>query len=455
VALVVQKYGGSSVKDRDHVHRVADRIIETAKQGNKVVVVVSAMGKHTDQLIALFNEIVDNSFDLDIEREMDNVLVTGEMISSSILAAVIKSKGHEAINFMGHQIGLLTTEVHTRAQLVSMSAEGKKRVFKYLDRGYIVIVAGFQGVTRNGDLTTLGRGGSDTSAVALAGELGADICQIYTDVAGISNADPRMFMDPRKEDSKHLDISPEDFECLFKGYKARQLDRVSYEEMMELAVLGSKVLEPRSVRLGKRYGLIIEVKHSQKDLTGSQVIPNDLYSAEELSRPVIGLAGNNNEVKFSLTNLPNTPGVAAAIFDWLAGRGVVVDMIIQNVSIKSQRADISFTVPQKEHWKYLTESSFPKEIKELLKQFEPKGATPPDSYQVEITRDVAKVSIVGSGMKEQPGIAARIFRALGNEGINIHMITTSDIKVSCLIKESEYYRALSVIGKEFDIFERQ
>jgi len=455
VSLIVQKYGGSSVKNRERIHHVAERIIETTKQGHQVVVVVSAMGKTTDQLIAFFNEIVGTSQEIDIEREKDHVLVTGEMISSSILAAVIKSKGHPAVNFFGHHVGMITTEVHTRAHILRISEEGRKRIINYLDKGNIVVVAGFQGITKEGDFTTLGRGGSDTSAVALAGELKADICQIFTDVEGVFNADPRLFIDPREGGSKHLNIIPEDFDRFFKGFRERKLDRISYEEMMEFAVLGSKVLEPRSVRLGKRFGVTIHVKHSQKDLPGSQVIPSERYSDAELKRPVVGLAGNNNEIKFSITNLPNTPGVAGVVFRYLAERGIVVDMIVQNLNLKSRRADISFTVPQKEHSEHLLKGGFTNEIASLVRRFETGSGSGKDGvYPVEITRGVAKVSIVGLGMKFQPGVATRMFKALGREGINIEMITTSKIKVSCLIDESEYYQALSAIGKEFDLFER-
>lgn len=402
MALIVQKYGGTSVGDIERIKNVAGRVIKEYKRGNQVVVVVSAMGDTTDRLIDLMKEVTDDPD----PREADMLLTTGEQVSIALLCMAIQDKGYKAISLTGSQVKIKTDDCHNRAEIMAID---NSRILKELEQGKIVVIAGFQGINSRDDFTTLGRGGSDTTAVALAVSLGADRCEIYSDVDGIYTTDPR--------------IVPE----------ARKLDYISYDEMLELACLGAKVLHPRSVELAKAYNVKIYIASSFNYKPGTIV---ERIDEMEKRNNVTGVTSDKDEVKVTVEKVPDKPGIAGKLFSKLAEHNINVDMIIQNLQYNNLN-DISFTVNKED---------FIKSKKVIYEIAEELG-----SPQVDIDTNVAKVSIVGAGMITTPGIAARMFTALGKAGINIQMITTSDIKVSCLIAEEEADRAVRILHRTFEL----
>ena len=402
MALIVQKYGGSSVADAEKIKGVAHRVVDTAKDGHGVVVVVSAMGKTTDGLIRLAQEITPAPN----EREMDMLLATGEQVSIALLAMAIEALGHKARSFTGEQAGIRTDAAHTRARIVGI---GGDKVRRALDDGHIAIVAGFQGVTDDpvGDITTLGRGGSDLTAVALAAALSAEVCEIYTDVDGVYTADPN--------------IVPE----------ARKLDRISYDEMLEMASLGAKVLQSRSVEFAKKHGVAVHVRSSVRSDGGTLVTREDPNMEAVV---VTGIAHDRSQAKVTIRRVPDRPGIAAQVFGAVADHGIVVDMIVQNVS-RDGNSDISFTVPRADRAKVV------RTLEEVGRRVGAESVVHDDR--------IAKVSIVGVGMRSHSGVAARMFHALSAEGINIQMISTSEIAVSCVIEDKDTELAVRALHETF------
>ena len=384
MALIVQKFGGTSVADLDRIRHVAGRVQRTHAAGHQVAVVVSAMAGETNRLLAL----AQAAHPRPAERESDVLASTGEQVTSALTALVLHDLGVPARSFLGHQVRIETDSAYGRARIVRIDAE---RLRETLASGTVAVVAGFQGVDADGSITTLGRGGSDTSAVALAAALGADMCEIYTDVDGVYTSDPRIV--PR----------------------ARKLDRISYDEMLELASLGAKVLQIRSVEFAKRYRVPVHVRSSFNDNEGTQVVEEDA-TMEEVS--VAGVAADQNEAKLTVRGVPDNPGVAARLFGPVAAAGIVVDMIIQNASADGT-TDMTFTVPRADYEQAL----------ELVRGI----ARTIGARDVRGDLDVAKVSIVGVGMRTHAGIAARMFEVLAAEGINIQMISTSEIKISVVV----------------------
>ena len=404
MGLVVQKYGGSSVADSEKIKNVAQRIVERKKEGNRVVAVVSAMGDTTDELIDLADEITDAP----PKREYDMLISTGEQISVALLAMAIHELGEEVISLTGHQVGIITDDLHSKAKILKIESD---RLEEELSEDQIVIVAGFQGVTIDNEITTLGRGGSDTTAVAIAKAIDAEVCEIYTDVDGVYTADPRIVEN------------------------ASKLPDISYDEMLELASLGAKVLHPRSVEIAKEYQIKLAVKSSFNNSPGTYI--KEVSELEKVN-VVSGVTCNKNEVKFSLLGVPDKPGIASLIFAKLAEVGINVDMIIQNIHYEDVN-DITFTI---DHEDFEQAHSILERLKKEL------------NYRKLISDvNVAKVSIVGAGMSTNPGVAARMFEALGRDEINIEMISTSEIKVSCLIEEEEANQAVSAIHDEFELDE--
>ncbi|MCL0100208.1 aspartate kinase [Peptococcaceae bacterium] len=400
--LIVQKYGGTSVGNPERIKNVAKRVVKRYKEGNDMVVVVSAMGHTTDELIDLMKKVTNNPDD----REVDVLLSTGEQVTISLLAMAIKDLGCDAISFTGAQAGILTTDVHTKAKISDVN---KERIKEELKRGRIVVVAGFQGINEHGDITTLGRGGSDTTAVALAVALNADMCEIYTDVDGVYTTDPR--------------IVPE----------ASKLSTISYDEMLELASLGAQVLHPRSVELSKLYGVKLQVRSSFNENPGT--IIQEVTDMEK-SMMVSGVAYDKNIAKIGLYNVPVRKRLAFEIFKALADKNVNVDIIVQTASHDDVK-DMSFTIAKDDLRKALVV------IESLQHKINFEGYTHDE--------DVAKASIVGAGMISNPGVAAMMFEALADEGINIEMITTSEIKVSCVIKDTDVEKAVKAIHKKFNL----
>jgi len=402
MAIVVQKYGGSSVADAEKIKNVARRAIAAEEKGDQVVVVVSAMGKTTDNLIKLAYQVSEQPDD----REMDALLATGEMVSSTLLAMALTSMGAEAISLSGAQAGIATDSRYTRARITRVDPV---RMRRELDAGRIVIVAGFQGMTPEMDIATLGRGGSDTTAVALAVSLGAGRCEIYTDVEGVYTADPRIVPD------------------------ARRLDEIGCEEMLELASYGAKVMHSRAVELGELYGMPILVASSFSDKPGTLIHGGVRM---EVANKVRGICHDANIAKVTVLGVPDKPGVASAIFDALAKANISVDTIVQNASVE-RITDLSFTV---------TRSDLKKAAKVVKPVVESIGAR-------EFTSDaaLASVSIVGAGMQSGPGYAARMFRALYEAGINIEMITTSEIRITCIVEESRVEDAVRALHKAFEL----
>jgi len=403
MALVVQKYGGSSIADAAKIKGVAQRVALTVKDGHGVVVVVSAMGKTTDGLIHLAHEITPRPN----ERELDILLATGEQVSIALLAMAIEALGHKARSFTGEQAGIRTDAAHTRARIVGIDGDKVRRA---LDDGHVAIVAGFQGVAADdGDVTTLGRGGSDLTAVALAAALPADVCEIYTDVDGVYTADPS--------------IVPE----------ARKLDRISYDEMLEMASLGARVLQSRSVEFAKKYGVPVHVRSTFKPDPGTLVTREDPNMEAVV---VTGIAHDRSQAKVTIRRVPDRPGIAAQVFGTVAEQGIVVDMIVQNVS-RDGNSDISFTVPRTDRGKVVAT------LAEVARRIGAEGVIHDDR--------IAKVSIVGVGMRSHSGVAARMFQALSAEGINIQMISTSEIAVSCVIEDKYTELAVRALHETFQL----
>jgi aspartate kinase len=402
LSLIVQKYGGSSVADAQKIRGVARRVVETAQSGHGVVVVVSAMGRTTDALIRQAHEVTPTP----PEREMDMLLATGEQVSIALLAMAIDALGHKARSFTGEQAGIRTDAAHTRARIVGI---GGDKVRRALDDGYVAIVAGFQGVTGEDDITTLGRGGSDLTAVALAAALRADVCEVYTDVDGVYTADPN--------------IVPE----------ARKLARISYDEMLEMASLGAKVLQSRSVEFAKKYGVPVHVRSTFKADPGTIVTREDPNMEAVV---VTGIAHARDQAKVTIRGVPDRPGIAAQVFGTVGDHGIVVDMIVQNVS-RDGLSDISFTVPR------VDRPTVVATLEEVAQRIGAESVTYDDR--------IAKVSIVGVGMRSHSGVAARMFRALSREGINIHMISTSEIAVSCVIEDKYVELAVRALHDAFDL----
>ncbi|MCR6688924.1 aspartate kinase [Cellulomonas sp.] len=408
MALVVQKYGGSSVANAESIKRVAKRIAAAKRAGDDVVVVVSAMGDTTDDLIDLAQQVSP----LPPQREMDILLTAGERISMSLLAMAINNLGVKAKSFTGQQAGVITDAVHGRARIVDVVPT---RVRETVDKGQVAIVAGFQGVTEStNDVTTLGRGGSDTTAVALAAGLGADVCEIYTDVDGVFTADPR--------------IVP----------AARKLDRVSYDEMLELAASGAKVLMLRCVEYGRRYSVPIHVRSSFSNHTGT-LVTNEKNEDPNMEQPIIaGVAHDRSEAKITVVGVPDVPGKAARIFQVVADAGVNIDMIVQNVSVAATGlTDISFTLPADDGAAGMA----------ALTERQPDIGF--QSLQYDDT--IGKVSLIGAGMKSHPGVSAKLFAALSDAGINIEMISTSEIRISVVTRADDLDEAVRTIHTAFEL----
>ena len=402
MALVVQKYGGTSVGTPALIKKVAARVVKAAESGQKVCVVVSAMGHETDELVAMAAEISP----LPHARELDMLLTAGERKSMALLSMAIIDLGRDAISFTGSQAGIVTDTVHGKARIVEVRA---KRVLEALDAGKIAIVAGFQGVSTDFDVTTLGRGGSDTTAVALAAALGADACEIYTDVDGVFTADPRIVKE------------------------ARKLHAVSYEEMLEMSATGAKVLMLRSVEYARNHDVLVHVRSAFNEQTGTWVREEDRRMEQAI---ISGIAHDTSEAKVTIKAVPDKPGVAARVFRPLADEGVNVDMIVQNAS-EDGTTDIFFTLPK---------DDLPRAGAILDKISTDVGAE-----GVETDSEIAKVSLIGAGMKTHPGVAADMFDALAAEGINIEIISTSSIRISCVIKATEVERAVRAIHDRFEL----
>ena len=408
MSLIVQKYGGSSVADAESIKRVAKRIVETRKAGNDVVVAVSAMGDTTDELLDLANQVSP----IPDARELDMLLTTGERISMALLAMAIKDMGVEARSYTGSQAGMITDARHGSARIVEVTPV---RLREALDEGAIVIVAGFQGFNRDSmDITTLGRGGSDTTAVALAAALGADVCEIYTDVDGVFSADPR--------------VVP----------KAHKIEVVTSEEMLELAAAGAKVLYIRAVEYARRHGVTLHVRSSFNNNEGTWVV--DEYDKEKtVEEPIItGVAGDLDEAKITVVGVPDVPGKAADIFTIVAKTGANIDMIVQNVSAAATgRTDISFTLPKSEGEKVLT----------ALRAEQ--GDVGYDSLQYD--DQIGKLAVVGAGMRTSAGVSAQLFRALSDAGINIEMISTSEIRISVVTRADSLKDAMRIVHTAFGL----
>jgi aspartate kinase len=400
--LIVQKFGGSSVASVERIQNVARRVTGYRKKGYDLVVVVSASGDTTDELIELAHKINAEPS----EREMDMLLSTGEQISVALLAMAIHKLGFEAISFTGAQVGIITDTSHTRARIIKINAD---KIKEELRKGRIVIVAGFQGVTLNQDITTLGRGGSDLTAVALAKELNAGECEIYTDVEGIYTTDPR--------------IEP----------KAKKIKEITYDEMLEMASLGAQVMQARSIEVAKKFDVPIHVRSSFNERNGTLIIKEAKRMEDVL---VSGITLNKNEAKITVCNVPDRPGIAARIFKELSASGVNVDMIVQNVS-HIRQTDISFTVNKAGIQKTMR---ITRKVARTIK-----------AGEVLEDQDIARVSVVGVGMKSHPGVAAHMFDILAKNRINIEMISTSDISISCIIKKKFGESAVKALHEKFGL----
>jgi aspartate kinase len=402
---VVMKFGGTSVADAERIRHAAGRIVHSADEGNHVVAVLSARGKHTDELVELAHEVSDRPH----PREMDMLLSTGERVSCALAAMVINDRGHEAISLTGSQAGIVTDSGHTRARILEIKAH---RIRAALDSGKIVLVAGFQGVSQESlDVTTLGRGGSDTTAVALAAALGAGVCEIYTDVAGVFSADPR--------------IVPE----------ARKLPVVTFEEMLEMSASGAGVLQLRSVEYARNHGVTIHCRSSFEDAPGTVVQDEE----QTMERPLVtAVTHSTSEARMTLTGLPDHPGIAGRVMTTLADANINVDMIIQNEpETDGHLADMSFTVPRDD-------------LQAALDSLEPlKGELGIGAVQSD--EHMGKVSVVGAGMKSHPGVAAKTFSVLGDAGVNIEMISTSPIKISCVVREEDVETAVRRLHAAFEL----
>jgi len=403
MAIIVQKYGGTSVGTPEKIKKVASRIVKAKAGGKSVVVIVSAMGHTTDELIDLMHKVTDNP-DL---REYDMLLSTGEQVSASLLAMAIQSLGYKAVSLTGWQAGVHTEDIPSKARITHIKLD---RIQKELKDEKIVVVTGFQGMDSNGDITTIGRGGSDTSAVVIAAALKADVCEIYTDVNGVYTADPRIVSD------------------------AKKLPFISYEEMLELASLGAQVLHPRSIECAKNYGLVIHLRSSITEEEGTLI-----KEVKEMEKKdvVSGIAIDSNVAKVGILKVPDKPGIAAKLFKALGDEKISVDMIIQSIHSAGSYADLAFTVNKTEIRKAVEVT---KKVAEDLR-----------AEGVVSDPDVAKVSIVGVGMISKPGVAGVMFDVLGKNGINIEMISTSEIKISCVVKAQHAKKAMEVLHKEFNL----
>ena len=402
MALIVQKYGGTSVGTVERIHRVAERVERAQKDGHQVVVVLSAMSGETDRLLKLAHEVTGAPD----ERELDMLLSTGERVTIALLAMELRGRGVNARSFTGRQVGIHTDSAHTKARISRVTAD---RIKEALSAGVIPVVAGFQGINASSDVTTLGRGGSDLTAVALAAALKADRCIIYTDVDGVYTADPN--------------IVP----------AARRLDKISYEEMLEMASPGAKVLQSRSVEFAAKYSVPVEVNSSFKEGKGTLVTRED---ADMEGVMVSGVTGDRNQAKITIVGVPDRPGIAARVFGAVANANIVVDMIIQNVS-QASTTDISFTVPK---------ADLRNAVDLVQRLSEEIGAR-----SVAVTESIAKVSLIGVGMRSHSGVAAKMFEVLSREGVNIMMISTSEIKISCVIEEKYLELAMRTLHTAFGL----
>jgi aspartate kinase len=402
---VVMKFGGTSVADAERITRAAERIVERAREGNHVVAVLSARGKHTDELVALAHEVSQRPH----PREMDMLLSTGERVTCALAAMVINDLGFEAISLTGSQAGIVTDSGHTKAKIIEVKAD---RIRQALDGGKVVLVAGFQGVSQGSlDVTTLGRGGSDTTAVALAAALGAEVCEIFTDVAGVFSADPRLVPN------------------------ARKLPVLTFEEMLEMAASGAGVLQLRSVEYARNHGVTIHCRSSFDKGTGT-VIQDEQMTME---RPLVtAVTHSTSEARITLLGLPDKPGIAAAVLGALAGANVNVDMIIQNEpASEGHLADMSFTVPRDD---LIVAREALEPVKDEL-----------GFASIQTDEHMGKVSVVGAGMKSHPGVAHKTFEAIGNAGVNIEMISTSPIKISCVVREEHVETAVRELHTAFEL----
>ena len=410
MALVVQKYGGSSVADADGIKRVAQRIVATRKAGHAVVVVVSAMGDTTDEL----QDLADQVSPLPPGRELDMLLTAGERISMALLAMAIANLGLEARSFTGSQAGVITDSAHGKARIIDVTPG---RIASALDEGAIPIVAGFQGVSQNGkDITTLGRGGSDTTAVALAAALEADVCEIYTDVDGVFTADPRIVR------------------------TARRIPWISYEEMLEMAACGAKILQLRCVEYARRYGMPIHVRSSFSNRTGTTISEtNEETEVAGVEQAIIsGVAHDRSEAKITVAGVPDRVGVAAQIFRIVAAAGINIDMIVQNISAATTgRTDISFTLPRDDGQAAMAALN---------------GAQPDIGFDTLLYDDrIGKVSLIGAGMRSHPGVSATFFGALADAAVNIEMISTSEIRISVVVDQKDVDLAVTAAHRAFDL----
>jgi aspartate kinase len=402
MALIVQKYGGSSVADPVRIRNVARRVAESAAAGNQLVVVVSAMGKTTDSLVNLAHQITSAPD----PRELDMLLATGEQVTIALLALALQDGGLKARSLTGPQAAIRTDGAHTKARITQITAE---RVRQALDAGEVAVVAGFQGLSEADEITTLGRGGSDLTAVALAAALKADVCEIYTDVDGVYTADPNIVPD------------------------ARKLGRVAYDEMLEMASLGAKVLQARSVEFAKKYGVTVHVRSSFKPDPGTLVTKEEQGMEEVV---VTGVTHDRSQAKISILRVPDRPGIAAQVFGAIAAKNVVVDMIVQNIS-RDGYTDMSFTMPRGDHARAVST------LEEVARNVGALG--------VVYDERVAKVSIIGVGMRSHSGVAAKMFETLAKEGINIQMISTSEIAISCVIEDKYAELAVRTLHDVFEV----
>ena len=405
-SLIVQKYGGSSVASPERIKRVAERVKRTRAKGHSLVVVVSALGDTTDELLELSKRMTRRPS----RRELDMLMSTGEQISVSLLAMALHELGCDAISFTGGQVGIVTDSSYTRARILDISTH---RIREELKKKKVVIVAGFQGINPQHEITTLGRGGSDLTAVALAKALRADACEIYTDVEGVFTTDPRIVK------------------------QARKIDKISYEEMLELASSGAQVMQSRSIEVAGKYDIPIHVRSSFTNRQGTWIVKEDRSMEDVLIR---GVSLNKDEAKLTLSGVPNRPGVAAVVFKTLAQSGINVDMIIQNIG-KSTDTDISFTVPKTDS------DSAVRCLEKLAKRIGIKG--------VSQDAGIAKVSVVGIGMRSHAGVAAAMFDVLGKNKINIEMISTSEIKISCVVKKKDAEKAVRLLHRHFKLGKRK
>lgn len=400
--LIVQKYGGSSVENIEKIVNVAKRVVSYKNKGYDIVVVVSALGDTTDELLGLASKITK----VPSERELDMLVSTGEQVSVALLAMAVHKFGKEAISFTGTQVGIITDSSHTKARIIDVNA---RRIREELKKGKIVIVAGFQGVNVDQEITTLGRGGSDMTAVALAKVLGASVCEIYTDVEGVYTADPRLVKD------------------------AKKLDRVSYEEMLELASLGAQVLQARSVEVASKFNIPLHIRSSFSKKDGT-FITKEVRAMEDVL--VSGVTLNKDEAKVTVCDVPDKPGIAARIFSEIARGNINVDMIIQNIS-RTGSTDVSFTVIAADLNKTL------RLMRKVVKSIGAKGVT--------FDKGIAKVSVVGMGMRSHSGVAAKMFKAMASKRINIEMISTSEIKISCVVRKKKGEEAVRILHKAFNL----